>query len=149
MDIASILFPDCTKSAVRCNSKKKLLEYISSLAAQRLPGMSEQEVFDALLEREKLGSTGLGNGIALPHGKIGNEHNIVAVMVQCESPIEFDAIDKKPVDLLFALLVPVDQCQNHLKTLASVAEKLSDKGVLKRLRCAEGDSELYQALISS
>jgi len=149
MDIASILFPDCTKSAVRCNSKKKLLEYISELAATRLPGLSQQQVFDALLEREKLGSTGLGNGIALPHGKIGNEHSIVAVMVQCDSPIEFDAIDKKPVDLLFALLVPGDQCQSHLKTLATVAEKLSDKSLLKRLRNAEGDDELYQTMISS
>ena len=149
MDIASILFPDCTKSAVRCNSKKKLLEYISELAVKRLPGLSQQEIFDALLEREKLGSTGLGNGIALPHGKIGNEHPIVAVMVQCDSPIEFDAIDKKPVDLLFALLVPVDQCQNHLKTLANVAEKLSDKSLLKRLRGADDDSELYHAIISA
>lgn len=149
MEIASILFPDCTKSAVRCNSKKKLLEYISELAVQRLPGMTQQEVFDAFLEREKLGSTGLGNGIALPHGKIGNEHPIVAVMLQCESPIEFDAIDKKPVDLLFALLVPMDQCQNHLKTLASIAEKLSDKALLKRLRCAEDDHHLYQTLISA
>lgn len=149
MDIASILFPDCTKSAVRCNSKKKLLELISELAAQRLSGLTQQDVFNALLEREKLGSTGLGNGIALPHGKIDNEQKIVAVMVQCESPVEFDAIDKKPVDLLFALLVPGDQCQQHLKTLAHVAEKLSDKALLKQLRNAQGDDELYKVMISS
>lgn len=138
---------DCTKSAVQCTSKKRALELISEIAAPQI-GQSPQELFESLLNREKMGSTGIGNGIAIPHGRMFNCDNAVAVLIQCQEPIEFDAIDNRPVDILFALLVPDEQCKLHLKTLSSVAEKLNDKQVLRQLRHAENDDELYQIITS-
>ncbi|AAW84880.1 sugar-specific enzyme IIA component of PTS [Aliivibrio fischeri ES114] len=147
MQLSTILSLDCTKSAVQCTSKKRALELISEIAAPRI-GQSPQELFESLLNREKMGSTGIGNGIAIPHGRMFNCDNAVAVLIQCQEPIEFDAIDNRPVDILFALLVPDEQCKLHLKTLSSVAEKLNDKQVLRQLRHAENDDELYQIITS-
>lgn len=146
MNIASFLSPDCTVSAVRSNSKKRLFEIVSELAAQQLPELSAKEIFDSLLAREKLGTTGIGNGIAIPHGRLTATDKVVAVFLQCAEPVPFDAIDNRPIDLLFALLVPADRCEQHLKTLAMVAEKLNDKATLKQLRSASSDSELYQIM---
>jgi PTS system nitrogen regulatory IIA component len=147
MQLSTILSLDCTKSAVQCTSKKRALELISEIAAPHL-GQNPQELFESLLNREKMGSTGIGNGIAIPHGRIFNCDNAVAVLLQCQEPIEFDSIDNRPVDVLFALLVPDEQCKLHLKTLSSVAEKLNDKHVLRQLRHAENDQELYQIFTS-
>ncbi|MCE7537387.1 PTS IIA-like nitrogen regulatory protein PtsN [Aliivibrio fischeri] len=147
MQLSTILSLDCTKSAVQCTSKKRALELISEIAAPQI-GQSPQELFESLLNREKMGSTGIGNGIAIPHGRMFNCDNAVAVLIQCQEPIEFDAIDNRPVDILFALLVPDEQCKLHLKTLSSVAEKLNDKQVLRQLRHAENDNELYQIITS-
>lgn len=148
MELSSILTRDCVSSAVPCSSKKRVLEYVSELAAKRLPELDVQTVFNSLLEREKLGSTGIGNGIALPHGRLGNDAKAaVGVLVRCADGVSFNSIDNRPVDLVFALLVPDEDCQFHLRTLATVAEKLSDKQVLKRLRNASSDDELYQAII--
>ncbi|MDD9197067.1 PTS IIA-like nitrogen regulatory protein PtsN [Aliivibrio sp. S3MY1] len=147
MQLSTILSLDCTKSAVQCTSKKRALELISEIAAPHI-GQNPQELFESLLNREKMGSTGIGNGIAIPHGRIFNCENAVAVLLQCQEPIEFDAIDNRPVDVLFALLVPDEQCKLHLKTLSCVAEKLNDKQVLRQLRHAENDQELYQIFTS-
>jgi len=147
MQLSTILSLDCTKSAVQCTSKKRALELISEIAAPQI-GQNPQELFESLLNREKMGSTGIGNGIAIPHGRMFNCNNAVAVLIQCQEPIEFDAIDNRPVDILFALLVPDEQCKLHLKTLSSVAEKLNDKQVLRQLRHAENDDELYQIITS-
>lgn len=146
MNIASFLSPDCTRSAVRCNSKKRLFEVVSELAVQQLPGISAKEIFDSLLAREKLGSTGIGNGIAIPHGRLTTSDKVVAVFLQCAEPVAFDAIDNRPIDLLFALLVPADRCEQHLRTLALVAEKLNDRATVKQLRAASSDAELYQLI---
>jgi PTS system nitrogen regulatory IIA component len=98
------------------------------------------------LAREKMGSTGIGNGIAIPHGRLPDITEPIAVLVKCEEPIAFDAIDNQPVDILFALLVPADQCQQHLSTLSAMAEKLSDKAILKQLRKSSDETELYQVI---
>ncbi|AUL94426.1 PTS IIA-like nitrogen-regulatory protein PtsN [Vibrio vulnificus] len=99
-----------------------------------------------MLSREKMGSTGIGNGIAIPHARMTAADKAVGVLLQCEEPIDFDSIDNRPVDLLFALLVPEEQCKEHLKTLSSMAERLSDKQVLKLLRAAQSDQELYDIM---
>lgn len=148
MEVADILSRDCTRSAVACTSKKRALEIISELAAQHL-NVSSQQLFDCLLAREKMGSTGIGNGIAIPHGRIGDENQATAVLLTFAEPVEFDAIDNQPVSLVFALLVPEQECKQHLKTLSLIAEKLSDKQVCKQLRQAASDDELYQIMISS
>ncbi|CAH0532495.1 Nitrogen regulatory protein [Vibrio stylophorae] len=148
MQLDSVLSLDCTKSAVQCSSKKRALEIISELAATALD-QSPQQLFECLLSREKMGSTGIGAGIAIPHGRLTHSDHAIGVLLQCQEPIEFDAIDNQPVDLLFALLVPEEQCQAHLKTLAKIAEKLSDKRVCKQLRQAQSDEELYQLITST
>ncbi len=148
MQISEVLSLDCTKSAVHCTSKKRALEIISEIAAQQ-SGQSSTELFECMLGREKMGSTGIGNGIAIPHARMQDSDKAIAVLVQCEEAIEFDAIDNRPVDLLFALLVPDSQCKEHLSTLASMAEKLNDKAVTKQLRRAQSDEELYQIMVSN
>ncbi|NIY85367.1 PTS IIA-like nitrogen regulatory protein PtsN [Vibrio hepatarius] len=147
MQLSEILSLDCTKSAVQCTSKKRALEMISELVAERT-GQSSTELFECMLSREKMGSTGIGNGIAIPHARMQSSDKAIAVLIQCESPVEFDSIDNRPVDLLFALLVPDAQCKEHLKTLASMAERLNDKQVLKQLRNAQSDQELYNIMVN-
>lgn len=147
MQLSEILSLDCTKSAVQCTSKKRALEMISELVAQHT-GLSSTELFECMLSREKMGSTGIGNGIAIPHARMQSSNKAIAVLLQCESPVEFDSIDNRPVDLLFALLVPDEQCKEHLKTLSSMAERLNDKQVLKQLRNAQSDQELYDIMVN-
>ncbi|ABM26272.1 MULTISPECIES: PTS IIA-like nitrogen regulatory protein PtsN [Shewanella] len=145
MELCTILRPECTTCATP-GSKKKVLELISDLAAAQYPTLSSQEIFESLVAREKMGSTGIGNGIAIPHGRLTDITQPIAILVKCEEPIAFDAIDKQPVDILFALLVPADQCQQHLSTLSCMAEKLSDKQILKQLRKTHDETELYQVI---
>ncbi|MBO2604951.1 PTS IIA-like nitrogen regulatory protein PtsN [Shewanella algae] len=145
MELSTILRPECTTCATP-GSKKKVLELISDLASAQYPTLSSQAIFESLLAREKMGSTGIGNGIAIPHGRLPNITEPIAVLVKCEEPIAFDAIDNQPVDILFALLVPADQCQQHLSTLSAMAEKLSDKAILKQLRKSSDETELYQVI---
>ncbi|MBB1269970.1 PTS IIA-like nitrogen regulatory protein PtsN [Shewanella sp. SR44-3] len=145
MELCSILQQECTSCATP-GSKKKVLELISELVAAQYPTLSAQAVFESLVAREKMGSTGIGNGIAIPHGRLDNISQPIGVFIKCDDPIAFDAIDKQPVDILFALLVPEDQCKQHLSTLAAMAEKLSDKQILKQLRKAQNAAELYQVI---
>ncbi|EJL6310312.1 PTS IIA-like nitrogen regulatory protein PtsN [Vibrio cholerae] len=147
MQLSEVLSLDCTKSAVQCSSKKRALEIISEIAALHT-GQNATELFECMLSREKMGSTGIGNGIAIPHARMSDSENAVAVLLQCEEPIEFDSIDNRPVDLLFALLVPEEQCKEHLKTLACMAERLNDKQILKQLRNAASDQELYNIMVN-
>lgn len=146
MQLSEVLSLDCTKSAVHCTSKKCALEMISEIAAQKA-GISSTELFECMLSREKMGSTGIGNGIAIPHARMNHSDRAIAVLLQCDEPIEFDAIDNRPVDLLFALLVPDAQCKEHLQTLSKMAERLNDKQVLKQLRSAQSDQELYDIML--
>ena len=147
MQLSEILSLDCTKSAVQCTSKKRALEMISELVAEQT-GQSSTELFECMLSREKMGSTGIGNGIAIPHARMQSSDKAIAVLIQCESPVEFDSIDNRPDALLFALLVPDAQCKEHLKTLASMAERLNDKQILKQLRNAQSDQELYNIMVN-
>ncbi|WP_339388561.1 PTS IIA-like nitrogen regulatory protein PtsN [Vibrio caribbeanicus] len=147
MQLSEILTLNCTKSAVQCTSKKRALEMISEIVAEQT-GQSSNVLFECMLSREKMGSTGIGNGIAIPHARMQSSDKAIAVLLQCESPIEFDAIDNRPVDLLFALLVPDAQCKEHLKTLSSMAERLNNKQILKQLRKAQTDQELYDIMVN-
>ncbi len=147
MQLSEVLSLDCTKSAVQCSSKKRALEIISEIAALHT-GQNATELFECMLSREKMGSTGIGNGIAIPHARMSASETAVAGLLQWEAPFEFDSIDNRPVDLLFALLVPEDQCKEHLKTLACMAERLNDKQILKQLRNAASDQELYNIMVN-
>ncbi|GAB5381514.1 MAG: PTS IIA-like nitrogen regulatory protein PtsN [Aliiglaciecola sp.] len=147
MEIKDILSPDCTTCAVQGTSKKRILETISQLAAQKIPDIDQATILASLLSREKLGSTGIGNGIALPHGRLQGLNKVMAFLVTSKPSIAFDAIDNCPVDIFFAIFVPEDQAQGHLQTLATIATKLSDKNVVKTLRKADSDKELFEAIV--
>lgn len=145
--ISDFLSLDCTRSAVPCTSKKRALEIISELAAPKL-GLDIQVIFDSLQAREKMGTTGIGGAIAIPHGRISDGYALTGVFLSLDQPVAFDAIDNQPVDLLFALLVPESECKVHLKTLSLIAEKFSDKNFCRQLRQAESDEALYQQIIN-
>jgi len=147
INLSAMLAENCTKSAVLFNSKKRILEYIAELAHQRLPEMSEYSILEALMTREKLGSTGIGGGIAIPHGKLDCVKSPILIFVVSKDPIPFDAIDNQSVDIFCAILIPKEQCQTHLATLSGIAKLLSQKELTKKLRHAESDEHLYQLLI--
>lgn len=142
-----MLTENCTKSAVLFNSKKRILEYIAELAQQQLPEITEYSILEALMAREKLGSTGIGGGIAIPHGKLSSVVKPILVFVVSKEPIAFDAVDNQPVDIFCGLLIPEEQCQTHLSTLSSLAKLLSQKELTKQIRNAETNQQLYQLLI--
>jgi PTS system nitrogen regulatory IIA component len=119
-------------------SKKRLLETLAELLASGDTGLSDTGVFDRLLERERLGSTGLGRGVALPHARVRGIQSPIGAFVQLREPVDFDAIDDKPVDLVFGLLVPDATDEQHLKLLATLAAAFDDAAVREALRAAEG-----------
>ncbi len=146
MDIHALVSLDRTECAVQCNSKKRILEIISQIAAKSNPAIDEATVLNSLLSRERMGSTGIGNGIALPHGRLPGLQNVQAIVITSNPPIDFDALDNKPVDIFFALLVPEEQTEGHLQTLATVASKLSDKDTVKAIRKASNSDDIITAL---
>ena len=146
MEIKDILHPDCTLCAVQGTSKKRVLELISDIANKHITDIDQATILASLMNREKMGSTGIGNGIALPHGRLKNLKKVFAVVMTNQSPIEYDAIDKLPVDIFFAILVPEDQAAEHLGTLSAIAAKLTNKDTLKRMREAKTDSELFEVI---
>ncbi|VFP80748.1 PTS IIA-like nitrogen regulatory protein PtsN [Candidatus Erwinia haradaeae] len=143
LELSTLLSISCTRHAVYCNNKKKALEIISGIAANQL-SLPQKIILDAIETREKMGSTGIGNGIAIPHGTLKeNTLHTIGVFLRLEHPIVFDAIDNQPVDLLFALLMPIDQCKTHLYALSLVAKRLTNQSILRRLRSARSDEDLY------
>jgi PTS system nitrogen regulatory IIA component len=146
MEIKDILHPDCTLCAVQGTSKKRILELISQIANQYLIDIDQATILSSLTCREKMGSTGIGNGIALPHGRLQDLDNVMAIVVTSEKPINYDAIDDAPVDIFFAILVPENKASEHLGTLSSIATKLNNKDTLSRMRKAKTDQELFEAL---
>ncbi|WNO62182.1 PTS IIA-like nitrogen regulatory protein PtsN [Rheinheimera sp. MMS21-TC3] len=147
INLTTMLTENCTRSAVLFNSKKRILEYIAELAQQQLPEITEYSILEALMAREKLGSTGIGGGIAIPHGKLSSVVKPILVFVVSKEPIAFDAVDNQPVDIFCGILIPEDQCQTHLSTLSSLAKLLSQKELTKQIRNAETNQQLYQLLI--
>jgi len=145
MKISNLLKKDSVFSQVDCKSKKSALEKISLIAAENL-SLDAQELFDSLIAREKIGSTGVGSGIAIPHVKISSELPATAAFLQCESAIDYDSYDGNKVDILFAIFVPEDQCQQYLTALSEISQKLLDKQYLRQLRCAKTNEELFELL---
>ena len=146
MDIQAIVSLDRTECAVQCNSEKRILEIIADIAAKQNENIDQATVLNSLMARERMGSTGIGNGIALPHGRLAGLEKVIAIVVTSTPAIDFDALDEKPVDIFFALLVPEEQTEGHLQTLATVAGKLSDKETIKAIRRATTSDEILSAL---
>ena len=146
MNITDLLMPDRVNCRDDLGSKKRLLEYVSELLAGSSPELTQNEIFDALINREKLGSTGLGKGVAIPHGRIASLERPVCAFVRLATPVDFDATDRQPVDLIFTLLVPEDSTEEHLQVLSTIAEIFSNAGISMALRQCDTDSCLLEQL---
>ncbi|MES9968913.1 MAG: PTS IIA-like nitrogen regulatory protein PtsN [Candidatus Thiodiazotropha sp.] len=131
---------------VEAPSKKRVLEQLGQRLAEAVPELNQDMVFDALLERERLGSTGLGKGIALPHARMPQITEALAAFIQLPEGIDFDAIDNQPVDLAFAMLVPEEATDEHLQLLAKLAQMFDDQEFCTALRQAESANDLYQLI---
>ncbi|VVN18111.1 PTS IIA-like nitrogen regulatory protein PtsN [Pseudomonas fluorescens] len=146
--LESILTPGRSLVNVPGGSKKKALEQIANLIAREVPDLEMQVVFEALIAREKLGSTGFGNGIAIPHCRLKGCTSPISALMHLDAPIDFDAIDGAPVDLLFVLLVPVAATDAHLELLRQIASMLDRKEVREKLRSAPSNEALYQVVLN-
>jgi PTS system nitrogen regulatory IIA component len=146
MLISDLLSPERIRCDVQSSSKKRLLEVISEELARDTSEFSKREIFESLIARERLGSTGLGNGVAIPHGRVKGSQHVQAAFIRLKKPVPFDAVDGQPVDLLFCLAVPEDCGEDHLKLLAQVAELFSDPEILLQLREAESPARLLQLI---
>lgn len=145
-DLAKILSPAGTAVDVEVHSRKRALEWISERLCEEHPELDAREVFGALQARERLGSTGLGEGVAIPHCRTSFT-SIGGVFVRLRTPIEFDAPDGQPVDLLFGLIVPETEANEHLKVLASLSRAFADEEITARMRAATNANELRAILL--
>ena len=145
MELKSILSPDLTFCNIQGVSKKRLLETSAELIAEKVSTVDADQIYNALIAREQLGSTGLGNGIAIPHCRVPKCENTIGCLVKLEQGIDFDAIDGKPVDLLFYLLVPENTIEGHLEVLRNLAERFNDKDYCANLRDCTSNSDLFAA----
>jgi len=146
MLISDLLSAERIRCDVQSSSKKRLLEVISEELARNSDEFSKREIFESLCARERLGSTGLGKGVAIPHGRVKGSSHVQASFIRLKKPLPFDAADGEPVDLLFCLAVPEDCGEDHLRLLAQVAELFSDPDLLRELREADSPGRLLQLL---
>ncbi|MFD0916239.1 PTS IIA-like nitrogen regulatory protein PtsN [Pseudahrensia aquimaris] len=148
MDLNEILTPQGVMSLVNVNSKKQLLQEVAERAAT-LANVDERIVFDVLLQRERLGSTGVGNGVAIPHGKLPGLEAIYGVFARLKQPIDFDSMDDQPVDIVFMLLAPEGSGADHLKALSRIARLLRNQATLSQLRATTDEDALYSIVMST
>ncbi|SUA99456.1 Nitrogen regulatory protein [Pannonibacter phragmitetus] len=146
MDLSDLISQEAVVVGLKASSKKQAIQELATKAAE-LTGLSEREIFDTLLQRERLGSTGVGHGVAIPHGKLVKLDKLVGFFARMEKPIDFDALDDQPVDLIFLLLAPEGAGADHLKALARIARQLRDTKVASGLRTAV-DSQAAFALLT-
>jgi PTS system nitrogen regulatory IIA component len=145
MDLHDLIHPDAILPSLKANSKKQALQAIAEKAAI-ITGLEERAIFETLVRREKLGSTGVGGGIAIPHGKLAGLDHIVGLLAHMARPIDFEALDDQPVDLIFLLLAPEGAGADHLKALARIARQLREPGVAGKLRASADKAALYAVL---
>lgn len=145
MDLSDLIRPQAILPSVKATSKRQVIQELAAKGAE-LTGANERQIFETLLEREKLGSTGVGEGIAIPHGKLAGLQEIHGAMARLSRPIDFEAVDGEPVDLVFLLLAPEDAGADHLKALARIARILRVPGVADRLRTTGDATALYRII---
>lgn len=148
MDLSDLLKPEAVLPSVHAQSKKQALQEICAVAAS-ITGLPEREILDTILQRERLGSTGVGQGVAIPHGKLQTLTGLVGVFARMARPVPFDSLDDQPVDLIFLLLAPEGAGADHLKALARIARVLREADIAQRLRTAADAAALRTILIES
>jgi PTS system nitrogen regulatory IIA component len=146
MHLDEIISPERALFNVHVTSKKRALELLSGLLTKMQPTLDRNEVFESLCNRERLGSTGLGYGVALPHGRVDKNEQTIGAFLQLAESVDFDSVDNQPVDLLFAMLVPENSTNEHLNMLAELAELFSREEVREKLRKVTDSSELFDLL---
>ena len=147
MDLSDLLSPAAVMPALKAQSRKQAIQEMCDRAA-RLSGLPQREIFDTILQRERLGSTGVGNGVAIPHGKLRSIDRLMGVFARLPRPVDFDAVDDQPVDLIFLLLAPESAGADHLKALARIARVLRNQVTAQKLRATEDAEALYALLVS-
>lgn len=148
MEISDLITLESVEANLRVTSKKQALQEMAKRAAE-ITGQHERAIFDVLMERERLGTTGVGNGIAIPHGKLASLDRLYGLFARLDTPVDFQSIDEQPVDLLFVLLAPETAGADHLKALARVSRLLRDPNVCEKLRGTDDDEALYALLTES
>jgi len=143
--LSDLIAPSAIIPALKVNTKKQAIQELAARAAA-LTGQNERAILEILLQREKLGSTGVGNGVAIPHGKLAKLGGLFGLFARLERPIDFEALDGQPVDLIFLLLAPEAAGADHLKALARVARLLRDPEIARRLRESRDSDALYAVL---
>ncbi len=145
MEISSLISPDFVFARMKASSKKQILQDLSEKAAQAT-GLAQQRIFETLYERERLGSTAMGHGTAVPHGHLDGVQRMTGMFAQLATPIDFEAVDEQNVDLIFLLLAPIGAGADHLKALARVSRILRNQALCDKLRAAEDAAALYALL---
>ena len=145
MQVADLLSPRSVIAQLRATSKKQALQEVARRAAA-IAGAAERQIYDVLAERERLRSTGIGRGVAVPHGKLADLSRLYGVFARLERPIPFEAVDDQPVDLLFVLLAPLEARTEHLTALALVSRLLRDRTICEKLRGTDSADALYALL---
>jgi PTS system nitrogen regulatory IIA component len=148
MQLGDLISPEAVVPSLKVKTKKQLLQDVSARAS-RLTGLEERAIFDTLLQRERLGSTGLGQGIAIPHCKLPGLKRIVCLFARLAEPIDFEALDGAPVDLVFVLLAPEGAGADHLKALARISRLLREPQAIEKLRSSKDAAALYAVLTDS
>lgn len=145
MDLTDLIEASAVMPALKANSKKQLLQLLAEKAAS-VTGIPEREIFDTILQRERLGSTGVGNGIAIPHGKLAGVRQITGVFARLENPVDFEALDDQPVDLVFLLLAPEGAGADHLKALSRIARVLRNADTVAKIRGTKDAAAIHSFL---
>jgi PTS system nitrogen regulatory IIA component len=145
MDLADLIAPEAVYPSLKAKSKKHALQEIANRAAA-LTGLDQRTIYETLAQRERLGSTGVGRGIAIPHGRLTTLPRIVCVFARLDEPIEFDSLDGEPVDLIFLLLAPEHAGADHLKALARISRLLREPSTIERLKASKDRAALYSVL---
>jgi len=145
MDLGDLIKPEAVIGALPAKTKKQALQELADRASA-LTGVAARTIFDTLVQRERLGTTGFGRGIAIPHGKLPDLNGVVAIFARLETPIDFEAADHEPVDLIFLLLAPEQAGADHLKALARISRVLRDTLATEKLRTSRDRAALYAVL---
>jgi len=148
MQLEDILSAERCHCRIEGKSKKRVLSKISEIVSENIDSLNAVEVFDALMAREELGTTGLGNGIAIPHCRLAPCKSIIGALITLDKAIDFDALDDKPVDILFVLLVPHEENDEHVRTLGGLAELFNDEDFCYTIRHTLDSEDLYNIAIT-
>lgn len=148
MDLSDLISQDAVLASLKANSKKQVIQELSERAGTLL-GVPARDIFDHLLQRERLGSTGIGQGVAIPHAKLASLDGLFGMFARLDKPIDFDAIDDEPVDLVFLLLAPEAAGADHLKALARIARLMREPGTAQKLRASHDSAAIYAVLSRS